>query len=183
MATVPVPRTWTTGETVTATIMNATTGVKGAHDFMLSPPRCYIYQTAVTNMPTSGTAALMLFDTELYDTDTMHSTVSNTGRITSNATGLYRISGCIGFASNATGYRQVNVRKNAAGSAAGGTSICVARIAATPTLAAQVMFSVDVQLTATDYVEVFATNSSGGALDSVAGQANTYMSAIWIANS
>lgn len=183
MATVPVPRTYVASENLTATILNGTTGIKGALDFLLSPPRCYVYQTAVTNMPTSGTAALMLFDTELYDTDTMHSTSTNTGRITANATGLYRVSGVIGFASNATGYRQVNVRKNAAGAAGGGTSIAVVRVAATPTIQAEVPFSVDVQLTAGDYIEVFATNTSGGALDSVAGQANTFVSAIWVANS
>jgi len=163
--------------------MNATTGVKGALDFILSPPRCLVYQTAITTMGTSGTAALALFDTELYDTDTMHSTSTNTGRLTSNATGLYHVQAHIGFAANATGYRLLNIRKNAAGASGGGTSVAVARIAASPTLATQAYVAVDVQLNSTDYVELFVTQTSGGSLDTVTSLGNSWFSARWVANS
>ncbi len=183
MATLPVPRTYVANENLTATILNGTTGIKGPLDFLLSPPRCAVYQTAVTTMTTPGTTYLVLYDTEAWDTDSMHSTVTNTGRITSGTTGLYRVSGNLGFAANATGYRTVNVRKNAAGSPTGGTNVYSVRYAPSPTLSTIVPFAFSVQLAAGDYIEVFATQNSAGSLDTVAGQSNSLLCCEWVANS
>lgn len=183
MATVPVPRTWTAGETVTATIMNATTGVKGALDFILSPPRCFVYQTATTNCPTSGTENVLLFDTEQYDTDTMHSTSSNTGRITATTTGLYQVQYTITFAANATGYRTVSIRKNANAVAGAGTLLNVARTNAVSGVGTIVTAAVDIPLTAGDYIELFGLQTSGGALATAAGINLSSFSARWVANS
>lgn len=184
MATVPVPRTWTTGETVTATIMNATTGVKGALDFILSPPRCSVYQTATTSMATSGSSQLILFDTEAYDTDTMHSTSSNTSRITATTTGLYLVTASLGFAANATGYRVAQLRKNSAGAVGSGTKVAIEAVPSTGASApTSVAFAVYVQLTAGDYVEMFGFQNSGGALATVAGVGESFIQAQWVANS
>ena len=177
MATVPVPRSWTTGETVTATIMNATTGVKGAHDFMLSSPRALVYQTATTNMPTSGTSVTMLFDTEQYDTDSIHSTSSNTGRLTCNAAGLYLVVGQVVFASNATGYRQVVIQKN------GTTNQTLDRENPVSGVTTPVSVMAWVQLSVSDYVELIGTQTSGGALASTAGFGQTWFGMQWVANS
>lgn len=176
MATVPVPRTYVASENLTATILNGTTGVKGPLDFLLSPPRCYLYQTSTTNMGTSGTAAEILWDTELYDTDTMHSTSSNTGRITCNAAGLYLITGILGFAANSTGYRRVDLRKN-------GTIFATVSLAATATLSAAVPISAYVQLSVGEYVQMYGTQTSGGALATVAGTDWSRFTAQWVANS
>ncbi len=183
MATLPVPRTYVASENLTATILNGTTGIKGPLDFLLSPPRCGAYQTASTNMATSGVGAVILWDTELYDTDSIHSTVTNTSRFTSATTGLYRVHGSLGFAANATGYRSVNVRKNAAGASGGGTSVGVFRVPATATLSTLVPFSCSVQLTAGDYIEVFGAQASGGALATDPGVGNSSIYVEWIANS
>jgi len=176
MATVPVPRTWTTGETVTATIMNATTGVKGALDFMLSPPRTSVYQTATTTCTTS-VATTILFDTETYDTDTMHSTSVNTGRITATTTGLYHVVGQICMASNVTGTRSILIVKN------GATTIASDRLHSVVATNAYLDAACDVQLTAGDYVELQMIQTSGGNLATVAGAGNTWFQARWVANS
>lgn len=175
MATVPVPRTWSTGETVTATIMNATTGVKGALDFLLSPPRTSVYQTATTTC-TTGVATTILFDTESYDTDTMHSTSVNTGRITATTTGLYTVYGQVCMASNATGTRTLALLKN-------GTAVANARLQSVIATNAYIDLETDVQLTAGDYVTMTMTQTSGGDLATVAGAGNTWFQARWVANS
>jgi hypothetical protein len=176
MATVPVPRTWVASENVTATIMNGTTGVKGALDFILSPPRCLVYQTA-TSSTTSGSTSVITFDTEQYDTDTMHSTSVNTGRITATTTGLYTVYGQVCMASNATGTRTLSLVKN------GATTLANARLHTVIATNAYTDLEVDVQMTAGDYVELNMLQTSGGALSTVAGLGNTWFSARWVANS
>lgn len=176
MATVPVPRTWVASENVTATIMNGTTGVKGALDFILSPPRCLVYQTA-TSSTTNGASTVITFDTEQYDTDTMHSTSTNTGRITATTTGLYTVFGQVCMASNATGTRTLSLVKN------GTTTVSNARLQSVIATNAYIDLEVDVQLTAGDYVELTMLQTSGGALSTVAGLGNTWFSARWVANS
>ena len=176
MATVPVPRTWVASENVTATIMNGTTGVKGALDFILSPPRAFVYQTATTTTTTSATSTI-LFDTEQYDTDTMHSTSSNTGRITATTTGLYHVTGQICMASNATGTRTILIIKN------GTTTLASDRLHSVVATNAYLDTACDVQLTAGDYVELAMIQTSGGNLATVAGLGNTWFCARWVANS
>jgi hypothetical protein len=52
------------------------------------------------------------WDAESYDSDGMHSTSTNTSRITFNKAGTYRIAGKVSFAQNATGRRIVRLIKN-----------------------------------------------------------------------
>ena len=54
------------------------------------PIRCRVYRTADQSIPHSTWTSL-LFTHEDYDTDSMHSTVSNTDRITFNTAGLYLV--------------------------------------------------------------------------------------------
>jgi hypothetical protein len=97
MAVVPVPRTWTNGEFVTDTIMNATTGVRDALNFILAPPRCDLRQTAAQSIGNGAWTALT-FTTEDADTDSMHDTVTNTDRITVQTAGWYRLTGSASWA-------------------------------------------------------------------------------------
>ena len=176
MATVPTTQTIAVGEKNLAAEYNSF--IRDALAFLLSPPRCSLYQTATTNMSTSGTASVIAFDTELYDTDSMHSTSSNTSRITCNAAGLYLVTATLGFAANATGFRRLDLRKN--GSA---TPFATVSHAAAPTLSSSVSISEFVQLSVGDYIEMFGTQTSGGALASVAGADWTNFAAQWVANS
>ena len=176
MATVPTTQTIAVGEKNLAAEYNSF--IRDAMSFLLNPPRCQLYQTATTNMSTSGTASVILFDTEQYDTDSMHSTSSNTSRITCNAAGLYVVEATLGFAANATGFRRLDLRKNG-----GATPFAAVSHAAAPTLSTGVSVTAEVQLSVGDYIEMFGTQTSGGALASVAAIAWTSFSARWVANS
>lgn len=174
MATVPAPRTWATTD-LTTTIFNGTTGIKGPLDFLLSPPRARCYQTAVTSMP-NGTATAILFDTEEDDTDSMHSIATNTSRIVCNAAGLYQVIATLGFAASATGYRRVDLRKNG-----GATPFATVSVAAAPSLSSAIQVVAKVPLAVGDYIEMYGTQNSGGALASVAGSDWTKLEAQWVA--
>lgn len=169
------------GDKVTASdYLNFT---KAAIDALSSPDRVHAYQTAVTTLATSGAWQVIAFDSELYDTNSMHSTVSNTSRVVATVTGLYQVNVNVTFASNATGVRFLDLRKNAAGVQTGGSSVGSARVHSVTANAAPVGFTVDVPLTAGDYLEVFGFQSSGGSLSTAAGSVSTYLQMRWVASS
>ncbi len=174
MATVPTTDTVSVGEKITAA--NYHTYTRDAVAFLIAPPRCSVYQTATTSCG-NGSATVILFDTEAYDTDTMHSTSSNTGRITATTTGLYTVYGQVCMASNATGTRTLSLLKN------GATTLANARLQSVIATNAYIDLEIDVQMTAGDYVELTMTQTSGGALATVAGAGNTWFQARWVANS
>ena len=70
----------------------------------------FLYQTAVTAMA-NATWTSILFDTELYDDDAWHSTVSNTDRITVNFTGRVQVNANITFGT-ATATYGLRIKKN-----------------------------------------------------------------------
>ena len=93
-------------------------------------------------------------------------------------TGLYSINASVTFPFNATGIRRIQIRKNAAGSASGGTLIGTIHIPTVTTsgVTTTVMYSRDAYLTAGDYVEVFVLQNSGGSLTTSTGEAYTSFS-------
>lgn len=113
---------------------------------------------------TSATGALITFNSEHYDTSSIHSTSSNTGRLTAPVAGYYLISYVGEFASNATGFRQILIAKNAAGVYGAGTSLAAARSTGVGSDAPIVQVTHTVLLAAGDYVEAFAYQNSGGNL-------------------
>jgi hypothetical protein len=136
-----------------------------AHNDVWDPPRCFVYNSANISIATSGTVQALTFDTELEDTGGMHSTSVNTSRITipTGGNGWYRFGGCVRFAANATGYREVKIRANGATDLVvqrtqnhGGADTC------------RVAVHGEYPLVATDYIELVVTQSSGGALNAEA---------------
>lgn len=121
-------------------------------------PLCIVRKSTVTNVANNG--AVLTWDTEDTDPNGLHSTSSNTSRITPNVAGWYRITATVHWAANATGRRAVAINKNGAtagygqispGSSAGTTSTTVTRT---------------VQANgSTDYFEVFAYQDSGAGLN------------------
>lgn len=119
---------------------------------------------------TNATFTALTFDTEDLDTDAFHSTVSNTSRLTAPFAGKFLVYGAIGFASNTTGYRMLQILQD------GATALQV--VTAAPVNGADTYltaFTV-VALTAGQYVELRGLQTSGGALNSVfnAGQAPAF---------
>jgi hypothetical protein len=113
MATVPVPRTWTTGEIITAAEMN--TEIRDSVNFLLATPRCIIYRSTDRICGSSSTPSAILFDTEITDTDSMHSG-SNTYMV-ANTAGRYEFILYIHFPSfsSAPGTAQCGIALNSSG--------------------------------------------------------------------
>jgi hypothetical protein len=125
-------------------------------------PRCNV-ENSTTQSLTSGTFTALTFDTEDSDPNNMHSTASNTSRITipSGKGGVYLLVAYTSFAANATGVRSGYFKKN--GTTILGPQTNYANGGAGDGVAVHTSFIV--ALVPTDYVEFFAYQNSGGALN------------------
>lgn len=118
------PRTWATSDVVTAAMLN--TNVRDNSNWLHNFHGCYLWKSAAQTVA-NGNNDVISWNSELYDTDALHDPATNNSRITI-PTGL---DGYWGFAAgidsdadatNHTGF-VIRLRKNAAGSNAGGTLI------------------------------------------------------------
>lgn len=127
---------------------------------LLNPPvpQARVYNDANISV-NNATATALTFNSERFDNGDLHSTSSNTGRLTAPITGLYLIVGHVAFAANATGRRRAQIRRN-------GTQL-IASNDGFPTAGDNCFVTVSAlyQLNATDYVELVVEQASGGALN------------------
>ena len=121
-------------------------------------PQVRVFNSAVQSIPNT-TLTAHTFNSERWDTDSIHSTVSNTSRLTAVTSGLYDINGTIEFASNAIGHRQIAIKLNNI------TFISSHTTNALSTLSTNLAISTIYQLAAGDYVELFVAQTSGGPLN------------------
>ena len=111
-----------------------------------------VYNTSAQSI-TSGTATVVTFDSERYDTDTIHSTSSNTGRLTATTAGKYQIAGHIEWAADATvGLRRMEILLNGATVIA--AQDCAVANEASPAFTTRCSLNTYYSLSATDYVEL-----------------------------
>lgn len=105
---------------------------------------------------TSGSSTAVIFDTERYDTDTIHDNSTNNTRLTATTAGKYVITGHVRWeAVNTTGHRQLVIRVN------GTTAIaCVRDISPDGTLNTHQSITTIWDLAATDYVELMALHTA-----------------------
>jgi len=75
-------------------------------------PYVHAYQGSAQTL-TTGTWTEITMGSEALDTNTFHSTVSNTARCTPTVAGWYRCFGMVAFAGDTTGDRLAQFRKNA----------------------------------------------------------------------
>lgn len=175
MATVPVFRTWTAGEIVTAAFMN--TNIRDAGNFLLGRPVAELRQAAAQSIATSAFVAFLL-ETEDLDTDNGHSTVTNLSRYTGATPGWYRFSGGTSYATNATGKRYALWGLN--GTNVNGTHANIPAITGNPSHVAARTKHIQLNGT-TDYVELLGFQDSGGALlTAVGGAEQPNMSVAWV---
>lgn len=109
-------------------------------------------QTVATATPTALT-----FDTETWDTNALHSTSSNTSRLTATVGGKYLVQGSFTWDINSSGFRAAHILKNGATIYARKREPTI--VSATAGTWSQVSGMVD--LAAGDYVELIATQDSG----------------------
>jgi hypothetical protein len=134
-----------------------TTGLKWATVAAPSFVGCSLTKTSSQGTD-NATETAITFDSETYDTDGFHSTVTNTSRITIPAgkAGKYLFTGVYVFDDNATGIRYLNLKKN------GSTNLYLNNANATSSSAGFYCFSFVYNLIATDYIEMFVYQNSGG---------------------
>ena len=149
---------------------------------IINPARVSLYNSA-TLSPANVTWTLHTWDSELYKSDAaMHSTGSNTSRLVAPCTGLFDVKVQISFASNATGTRAIQIRKNSGGSVVGGSFVAEALASATPgSTATSVEIDKDVQLSSGDYLEVFIYQSSTVTISTIAGDGWSFASMRFVA--
>lgn len=139
------------------------------------PAQARVYNSANISIATSGTRQFLTFDSEWYDTGNLHSTTSNTGRLTAPTAGLYHVGAGIAFAANATGYREIGLRVN------GTDFILVQRTPSVGAVASTSIVATTIhQLDAGDYVEVGVVQTSGGALNVTAAATTSRTCDFWI---
>ena len=179
MGTIPTIATIGSGALVTSAYLNS---VKAASDFWTLTPRAYVYQSAVTSIASSAaTWTLLTFGAEVFDIvqsgdSPMHDNTTNPSRVYIRTTGKYEINGQVQIVLNSAGYRAVQVRLNAAGSGSGGTQLAINTVdASSNALVSLPIPTVEYSLTAGDYVEMFAQQNSGGALNTIVGSGVTFL--------
>lgn len=113
----------------------------------------------------NATLTVLTFDSERYDNSEIHSTSSNTSRLTAPKAGVYMLDARMLWPSNATGVRFMTIRLNGSET----KRIAAERRAAienTETTISAVFF-----LNAGDYIEILGYQTSGGSLTTEIGGA------------
>ncbi|MFB7905238.1 hypothetical protein ACFC1T_02250 [Kitasatospora sp. NPDC056076] len=154
---VPVPYSWSVGDTFTAAIGNTT---RDALLFLISPPAFLGVQTIAQSLP-NGTWTALALDTAPLDSYGGHSTTSNTSRYVAPVTGWYTCAGVACISQNGTGPRGARLHVNGAPVQGTGAFIPsgagVDMAVPTPTR--------DVRLNAGDVLEVAAYQNCGNPLN------------------
>lgn len=163
MATKPTVTQVATGSKATATQWN--NAVYQQWQFLdIVKPVCQLTANAATSL-VNGVWTAVNFDTEVIDTDSQHSTVSNTSRVVIGTTlGWYRCSGVVTFSGSATGSRY-GAKLALNGTDVNGAQNLFANYSSSVQQTAS-LAAIFVQSTlSTDYVELLGFQSSGGAMN------------------
>lgn len=126
-----------------------------------SPPACRVFNSAAISIATSGTIQVLTFDSERFKNQAaLHSTSVNTSRITISDPGVYMVTAGIEFANNVTGSRLAIFKLN------GTTFLNGLEVpAAVGTETTVLTISTIWKFAANDFIEVWAKQTSGGALN------------------
>lgn len=166
-----IPRTWTNGEFVTETILNG--HVRDNLSFLYNRATVSADRNASTTL-SNDTWTTITFGNEDWDTNGLHSTVTNTGRLTipSGFDGIWLFTMMLDFDTNTSGSRGVRLVTN-------GSTLNYGPMvpAATTTLRTRVSHTLMLDASAGDYFTVEGYQNRGGTLDVVAGK----FQAVWIA--
>ena len=152
-----------------------TTGLKWAAPAAGALIGCRLTNSADVAI-SNTTVTSLTFNTETYDTDAFHSTVTNTDRITipSGKAGYYLINYNINWAANATGFRNCGIRLNGNSATINAVAYIKAFSDDDNSLAGTIVY----YLNDADYLTLAIYQNSGGSLNAVLGR--TYFEAIRI---
>lgn len=147
--------------------IEATSSFKGA----------LVYNSINQSITTSGAAQELLFDSESYDTNDIHDTVTNNTRLTV-PTGVtkVRIVAKSTFAPSTVGYRNLQIRKNGSATFDGYVSEQFDAVSDGSAFTILNISSPIITVSATDYFECTVFQTSGGALNVQGNSASTWFS-------
>jgi hypothetical protein len=123
-------------------------------------PKARVFHNAAQSIP-NDTVTALAFNSEVYDTDTIHDTVTNNSRLTCKTAGTYSIVASVSYAANTTGYRGTAIRLNGTIDLAQDRRNTIS----TASRSTWLTLSIQADLAVNDYVEVTVRQTSGGALD------------------
>jgi hypothetical protein len=126
-------------------------------EFIIDPPQCSVYASSAQTVANNSTVTLTA-NSENYDNDSMHSTVTNNSRITFQTAGRYEIFANVEYAADADGYRRLSFLFNGATSYGGQT------VYAAPTVATRLSAQRSIIAAAGQYVEVQVAHTAGADL-------------------
>lgn len=163
-------RTWANGGISSTNITDLGIATGDIADSAITAPKLAVVTGArvfhnTTQSIADATNVAVAFNSERYDTATIHDTAVNNTRLTAPAAGIYQINAHVEFAASATGVRAASLRLN------GATLIAGQLIPAPAAGTAFITLTTQYLLAATDYVEVIVNQSSGGPLN-LSGAAN-----------
>lgn len=136
--------------------------------------RAYLATSAQSISNSTHTA--LQFNAESFDSNTLHDNSTNNTRLTipTGMTGKWMFAGGAEFAANATGQRQITLKKN-------GTTFLTQSIQVATSAFDQEVLVIDVlSMTAADYMELHAYQTSGGSLNVNFGESKTFLTAIYL---
>ena len=139
--------------------------------FLLDPPFVFAWQQTGQSIA-NGAVTPITMDSEVVDTDNVHSLVTNTSRLTIVTAGRYRVVGSILWNANATGYRTAKLLKN-------GVSFAITQTVANGTQLSYMQVCDEIICAVGDYLELAGLQTSGGALTTGAGADSTFIKARW----
>ena len=114
----------------------------------------------------NNTLTTLTFDSEDFDTNSYHSLVTNTERLTVPSTGYYLVNFQVMFGTNGSGFREMGLFKN-------GTRLNYTKGFFTNGNEAINVFNLMVSMTAADYLEIKVYQNSGGNLAVYGDTSNT----------
>ena len=121
---------------------------------------CRVYNNANISIASSGVSQALTFNSERYDDFLMHSTSTNTSRLTAIRDGVYHIFAHIEYSANSTGERFAIISLN------GTTDIAVdSKTALGGGYSTYCSVTTNYLLSSGEYVEIKAMQTSGGALN------------------
>jgi hypothetical protein len=178
-------KTWASGDTLTAADMNTYVRDNGrwlSGNATGGSPQCRVYNSANINI-SGSTDETLTFNSERYDVGAMHSTTTNTGRLTvpTGGAGMYLVFAHVvwGAFSDST-IRRIRIFGNGTTPLA---SVANPAISTAAVNTAQTIVTIAANQTATDYftVVVFQGSASGLGLDiqSSANQSPEF-GAVWL---
>jgi len=129
--------------------------------YRTNTPTCRVTNSG-TQATTSGADKTCLFDSEAFDVGGIHSTSSNTDRLTAPVAGVYRIFAFVEFPASATGDRIAAILLS------GTTAIAGDSRRATSAGVTRCTTETDYKMAADDWVRLVINQTSGGALNATA---------------